>query len=144
MQWDYHFHHTIQIKSSLESSWKFQSSFDEIFLTLFYVFSVCVLMMLWILLSKDSLYSFPKFFWNYFFLEMVMDGRSKNWKNLFPNPPMDASGWIKKDHREMSNCSKVIVVPNNWAKGLYQSQMFHFFQKKNCKEKIRFQCRCWY
>ena len=35
-----------------------------------------------------------------------MDGSSKISDNLFSKTPVDASGWMKKDYREMSNCSK--------------------------------------
>ena len=48
---------------------------------------------------------------NYYF-EMLIDVCSKNSNNLFSRTAMDASGWMKKDHREMSNCSKVILVRN--------------------------------
>ena len=36
-----------------------------------------------------------------YFFEMLMDECSKNSDNIFPRTPMDASGWMKKDHREM-------------------------------------------
>ena len=42
-----------------------------------------------------------------------MDRCSKNSSNIFSKTPMNASGWMKNDHREMSNSSKVILVPNN-------------------------------
>ena len=54
-----------------------------------------------------------------------MDGRSKNRNNPFSKIPMDASGCMKKDNREMSNCSKVILVPNNGAQSsIFQSLVF--------------------
>ena len=62
---------------------------------------------------------FPKIFTKTIFFEMlVMDGCSKNSTNLFYKTPMDASGWMKKDNIEISNCSKVIPVPKNLAKEL--------------------------
>ena len=42
-----------------------------------------------------------------------MYGCSKNSSIFFSGTPMDASGWMKKDNREMSICSKVILIPNN-------------------------------
>ena len=44
--------------------------------------------------------SFPKFLLKLFF-EMLMDGCSKNSNKLFSGTSMDASEWMKKDHRGM-------------------------------------------
>ena len=52
--------HTIQIESSSKSSCDFQSSFHELFLTLFYDFSVYVFMLFWILLNKTFLFHWIK------------------------------------------------------------------------------------
>ena len=48
-----------------------------------------------------------------------MDGCSEYLNNFFSRTLMDASGWMKKKQREISNCSKVILMPNNWAQELY-------------------------
>ena len=53
------------------------------------------------------------------FFKMLMNGFSKNWNTFFLYAtPMDVSRWMKEHHREMSNCSKVIMVPNKSAQEL--------------------------
>ena len=36
-----------------------------------------------------------------------MEGCTKHSNNLFSKTPMGASEWIKKDHREMVNCTEL-------------------------------------
>ena len=56
---------------------------------------------------------FTKFLLKLFFSEMLMDGCSKNSNKIFSKTLMDASACITKNHRKMSNCSKVMLVSNN-------------------------------
>ena len=77
-------------------------------------------------------------------LEMLMDGCS-----FFSKTPIDASGWMKKCHREMSNPSKVILVPNNWSTRVVLVINALFFKKIFLREKKHFsvstlilRCQC--
>ena len=49
----------IQIESSLEYSWNFDSSFHQLFLIILFAFSVCVFKFFWILFNKAF-----SFHWN--------------------------------------------------------------------------------
>ena len=49
------------------------------------------------------------------------------------NQLMPGNGW-KEDHREMNNCSKVILVPNKQVEELYWCHNYFFF---NWKGKIK-------
>ena len=50
---------------------------------------------------------FSKFLTKLFiFFEVLMDGCLKNSSNIFSITPMDVSGWIKTDRREMTRFRK--------------------------------------
>ena len=67
---------------------------------------------------------------------MLMDEYSKNPKKLFSTTPMDASRLMKKDHKEISNFTKVILAPN---KSMARVELVMFrFSKIICIRKIYF------